>query len=237
MSTKKITALFLIMAIFFSMSTVSAGLFDFLSGTDDNATEDEPLTAEDCLINGSCTITYTNLTKSDTYAWYSEDTGEFVSDAYYGPWSADVELNLDIEKMYRHDKDQYEELENYTLDEYIQDMERENTVNGPVAAVMDFTIHSETGEVNPIVVANTQCHIDNKTNVLTVKYNYTDDDFQTAAKNSDREDLRNATTCFCGVVWIIPTSYYEDGEVSDLNQITLKGYPDFEDIPVTVVEV
>lgn len=237
MNTKKIITLLLIIAIFCSITAVSAGWFDFLSGGEKQDEEQTgPVTPDDLLINSTTVTKYSNITKSDSYAWYSQDTGEYVSDAYYAPCSVNCTLNIDIEKLYRYHYDP--EKENYTLEDFKKDLNAENEEDNPVFNVMVFELKNGAESSRIIDCAgHTTCSVDNENNILTVNFQYTTDRYETEIQVADNDVFKNATTAQCEVRWSIHTNLTKDPteKASDLNKIHFDGGAEYE-LPVTSCE-
>jgi hypothetical protein len=233
MDLKKVIFISLIaVAILASFSVVSAGFFDFLGGDSHNDTnvDADEITDEDMVINSTTVIECSDLAKSDTYAWFREDTGEYVSDAYYGPVTVKSTINLDIEKMFEYHKSQNSELYFYTLDDFKSDLQKDNEAVKKVASVGGFEINSKEGSVS-LISGDTSCHIDNESNVLTVEFTYVDDGFETTPDVQDREYIKNATSCSCQIGWNLPV-----GGEDDVDAIRLEHDLDYNNFPVTVVE-
>lgn len=233
MNTKKIITLLLIIAIFCSVTAVSAGWFDFLSGGEKQDEEQtESVSSDDLLINSTTVVKYSNVTKSDSYAWYSQDTGEYVGDAYYAPCSVNCTLNIDIEKLYRYNYNPDTSKENYTLEDFKKDLNAENEKDNKVLNVMDFELGNDV-KMN-IISGVTTCSIDNENNILTVNFHHTTDEYETESQVADNDLLKNATTAQCEVRWGIQTNLTKDPtkEPSEINKIYLQGGVEYE-LPVT----
>ena len=233
MKTKKIITLLLIIAIFCSITAVSAGWFDFLSGGEKQDEEQtESVTTDDLLINSTTVVKYSNVTKSDSYAWYSQDSGEYVGDAYYAPYSVNCTLKIDIEKLYKYQYNPDLHKENYTLEDFKKDLNAENEKNNQVANVMEFEITN--GAKKSIIIGSTDCYIDNESNILTINFHQTTDEYQTESQVSDNDVLKNATTAQCELRWGIETNLTKDPtkEPSDINKVYFEGEANYE-LPVT----
>ena len=190
MNFKKVFTILLILTIaLVSLSCVSAGLFDFLSGdtTDTDDTYYEQVTAEDALIKSSINLKYSEPYESSSYAYFYEGTGEYAEAAYWGPWYLKATFKFDVEKLY--------EMEcgsdsNYTLDMFKKDLKY--IVKHDDVSFSDVELDSdEFLFINNSAVTSS---LENDSDVLVVKCDYAYEEY-THANIVDKVDaMKNASS-------------------------------------------
>lgn len=192
MDFKKNLVVLLVLGIaLISITGVSAGLFDFLSDENDTTVDDsnvvsEPsVTIDDTLKKSSIKLQYTKPVKSTTYAYFYEDTGAFAEDAYWAPWSFKATLKIDIEKLFEYE---FGPNSNYTLDMFKKDIKYMIKHDDIKISAVDLS----SGYILPINSTYTTAKL--KGNTLTVKCDYTDEEYHYKSIKETIKHIKKAKT-------------------------------------------
>ena len=226
MNFKKVLTILLIITIaLVSVSSVSAGLFDFLSGnatgTDD--TYSEPVTAEDALINSSIKLKYAEPYESSSYAYFYEGTGEYAEAAYWGPWYLTASFKFDVEKLYEME---FGSDSNYTLDMFKKDLKY-------IVKHDDVTLHDvelDSDEYLNINNSAVTSSLQNDSDVLVVKCDYAFEEYSNSYIVDKIDAIKNATSADVSI------SLYKDYK-HDFETGSSDIYIDLYDLPIKVSEI
>lgn len=144
--------------IFLIVFAVLSGLSAVSSTTPDS------FLLNDSLVN----VYYSEPQESTDYAYYYEN-GNYASEAYWAPWSADATINLDVNGMY---KQTVKDKSNYTLDEFKEDLA--TMINNGEVKVTNFMIRGVHAEnINDTDISYS---LDDNSSVLTISFSYAPDD-------------------------------------------------------------
>lgn len=145
----------------------------------------------DVVKNSTAQIYYSEPQKSTDYAYYYENSGNFAEDAYWGPWSADVTVDIDVEEMYHK---LYGQKQNYTLDDFKQDLAILVENNGIKLSEMDFeeALRSCKDVKNPNCnETEMTCSLDENSTTLTISFSYAADEYGTKDRVDELTTLKN----------------------------------------------
>ncbi|PWB87792.1 hypothetical protein [Methanobrevibacter thaueri] len=190
MNFKKVLTILLILTIaLVSLSCVSAGLFDFLSGntTDTDDTYSEPVTAEDALIKSSINLKYSEPYESSSYAYFYEGTGEYAEAAYWGPWYLKATFKFDVDKLYEMDCGSDS---NYTIDMFKKDLKY--IVKHDDIAMDDFEL--DTDEFLFVNNSAVTASLENGSDVLVIKCDYAFEEYTQSGIVDTVDAMKNASS-------------------------------------------
>ncbi len=146
----------------------------------------------DVVKNSTAQIYYSEPQKSTDYAYYYENSGNFAEDAYWGPWSVDVTVDLDVEEMYH--KLTYAQKQNYTLDDFKQDLAILVENDGIKLSGIDFEESLRSCKAVSIPNYNETemtCSLDENSTTLTVSFSYAPEEYGTKDRIDDLNTLKN----------------------------------------------
>ena len=146
-----------------------------------------PATGEILLNDSIVNVYYSEPQVSTDYAYYYENSGNYAEEAYYAPWSADVNLEIDVNALYKKVSNSNS---SYKLEEFKQDLA--TMIDNGQIGVSNFLIRGvQAKNINDTEIS---CSLDENSGVLTVSFSYAPDDaYGTKAKTSDDvKSLENA---------------------------------------------
>lgn len=185
MNIKRILLISLVlMIILSSLSIVSAGWFDFDFGNNDPLINDS-----------SFVINFRDPVKSDEYAYYYKDTGEYAGAAHSLSLNVKVTLKYNVHMLYKYSRDAYNEQ--YENETYFNELLKEVCDEGKVC-MNNFQFYDENNKscgdsfkYHNGFLKDTHVQLSENGNILTVTSNYSVDDYTTTLSANDIKNIKN----------------------------------------------
>lgn len=186
MNSKRILLISLVFIIILSsLSIVSAGWFDFMFGND-------PLINESSFV-----INYHEPVKSDEYAYYYKDTGEYAGPAHSYSISINITLKYNVHMLYKYSSDAYSAP--YENETYFNELLKEVCDEGKVS-LKDFKFYDKNNEscgdsfknINGFL-NDTHAQLSEDGDILIVTSNCSLDGYTTTLSAEDIENIKNIT--------------------------------------------
>ena len=197
MNFKKCLTILIILTIaLVSISGVSAGFFDFLSGDNsgnsNSTSSSEPgqeptLPPNYSLITSTMKLEYNEPVESTDYAYFYEGSGEYAEAAYWAPWFFKSIYRLDVEKIFEQE---FGNHSNYTVDMFKKDLEY--MVENDQVYIQDVDLNTGT----PLNIHHDfeKCRLENNSSVLVVGCDYASDDYDDKDIISKVDKMKNASS-------------------------------------------